>query len=116
MVVLSPVGPYYATGFKPVSLYCDTKSIRSAPKGTGIYKLGGNYGPTISRTTEAEKKGHQQVLWLFGDNIVEVGSSNIFFVFKDKSGQIEIATPEIEDLVLPGVTRDSILELLRDQG
>ena len=41
MVVLSPVGPYYATGFKPVSLYCATDSIRSAPKGTGAYKLGG---------------------------------------------------------------------------
>jgi len=48
-------------------------------------------------------------LWLFGNKIIEVGSSNIFFVFKDKSGQIEVATPEIEDLVLPGITRDSIL-------
>jgi len=41
IVVLSPVGPYYATGFKPISLYVDTKAIRSAPKGTGIYKIGG---------------------------------------------------------------------------
>jgi len=48
-------------------------------------------------------------LWLFENKIIEVGSSNIFFVFKDKSGQIEVATPEIEDFVLPGITRDSIL-------
>ena len=41
MIVLSPVGPYYATGFKPVSLHCETNAIRSAPKGTGAFKLGG---------------------------------------------------------------------------
>jgi branched-chain amino acid aminotransferase len=55
------------------------------------------------------KKGHQQALWLYDNQVVEVGSSNIFFAFKDKSGQIEIATPALEDLILPGVTRDSIL-------
>lgn len=49
------------------------------------------------------------MLWLFNDQIVEVGASNIFFIFKDKSGQIEVVTPELEDLILPGVTRDSIL-------
>jgi branched-chain amino acid aminotransferase len=58
------------------------------------------------------QKGHQQALWLYGNQIVEVGSSNIFFAFKDsQSGQIEIATPALEDLILPGVTRDSILVL-----
>ena len=51
MIVMSPVGPYYATGFKPVSLYCAVDSIRSAPKGTGAFKLGGNYAPTIQSTT-----------------------------------------------------------------
>ena len=49
------------------------------------------------------------MLWLYDDKVIEVGSSNIFFVFKDKSGEIEVATPELEDLVLPGITRDSIL-------
>lgn len=56
-----------------------------------------------------ESQGHQQVLWLFEKQVVEVGSSNIFFAFKDPNGQIEVVTPEIEDMVLPGITRDSIL-------
>jgi branched-chain amino acid aminotransferase len=60
------------------------------------------------------KKGHQQALWLLGNQVIEVGSSNIFFVFKEK-GEIEIATPALEDLILPGITRDSILELLRHE-
>ncbi len=49
------------------------------------------------------------MLWLHGEKVIEVGSSNIFFIFKDKSGQIEIVTPDLEDLILPGITRDSIL-------
>jgi len=53
-------------------------------------------------------QGHQQALWLLGNKIIEVGSSNIFFVFND-NGKIEIVTPALEDLILPGVTRDSIL-------
>lgn len=60
----SPVGSYYASGFKPISLYCATDSIRSAPLGTGSYKIGGNYGPTILEAVKAESKGYQQVLWL----------------------------------------------------
>jgi len=55
-------------------------------------------------------EGYQQVLWLYKDQVVEVGASNIFFIFKDKaSGEIEVVTPALEDLILPGVTRDSIL-------
>ena len=56
-----------------------------------------------------ENRGHQQVLWLFEGQVCEVGSCNVFFAFKDKSGQVEIVTPEIEDMILPGVTRDSVL-------
>lgn len=89
-----PVGPYYSTGYKPISLSCATKTIRSAPKGTGSFKIGGNYAPTLRTGLEVDAKGHQQALWLLGNQIIEVGSSNIFFVFKDQSG-IEIATPEL---------------------
>lgn len=60
-------------------------------------------------TTAAETRGHQQVLWLWEGQILEVGTSNIFFVFKDKSGVLEVATPELEDMILPGVTRDSLI-------
>lgn len=107
-----PVGPYYPTGFKPISLSCATDTIRSAPKGTGAFKIGGNYAPTLQASSNVAQKGHQQALWLLGNKIIEVGSSNIFFVFND-NGKIEIVTPALEDLILPGVTRDSILAYLR---
>jgi hypothetical protein len=80
-----------------------------------------NYAPTLQASSTVIAEGYQQVLWLYNDQIVEVGASNIFFIFKDKSGEIEIATPDLEDLILPGITRDSILvfivitqHLLRD--
>jgi branched-chain amino acid aminotransferase len=76
MIVSSPVGPYYPTGFNPISLLCETHHIRSAPGGTGGFKLGGylfflfrNYGPTISVGNHAQKRGHQQVLWLWNNKI-----------------------------------------------
>lgn len=58
---------------------------------------------------EANRKGHHQVLWLYGDEIIEVGASNIFFVFKAANNKTEIVTPELKDLILPGITRDSII-------
>lgn len=58
---------------------------------------------------QANEKGHHQVLWLYGDDIIEVGASNIFFVFKGKGNKTEVITPELKDLILPGITRDSII-------
>ncbi len=123
MLVLmsSPVGPYYPTGFKPISLSCSLNSIRSAPGGTGFYKVGGyyfslfrNYGPTLKQANDVIKSGHHQVLWLYGDEVIEAGTSNIFFVFKSSrpNGKVEVVTPELRDLILPGVTRDSIMVYL----
>ena len=54
-----------------------------------------NYAPTLLASSEVAQRGHQQALWLLGSKVIEVGSSNIFFVLKDKSGEIEIATPEL---------------------
>jgi len=56
-----------------------------------------NYGPTLDTTKEANNRGYQQVLWLYNDRkIIEVGSSNIFFVFKSKEGKkAEIVTPAL---------------------
>ena len=69
-----------------------------------------NYAPTLLPSTNAIQQGHQQVLWLYNDEVNEVGASNIFFIFKDsQTGEVEVATPLLEDLILPGVTRDSIL-------
>lgn len=68
-----------------------------------------NYGPTLTFSNEVIAQGHNQALWLHGNEINEAGASNIFFVFKDPSGKIEIATPLLEDLILPGVSRDTII-------
>lgn len=117
-VITSPVGPYYAAGgFQPVKLTCDTRDVRAWPGGTGANKIGGNYGPTIQASSEAAKKGFDQVLWLYGDKdeVTEVGSMNIFFLLKNKeTGTTELITPPLDrGDILPGVTRRSILELTK---
>ena len=71
-VIMSPVGPYYKAGFKPIKLLANTADVRAWPGGVGNAKLGGNYGPTIAPATEAIKQGYEQVLWLFGDEQVRV--------------------------------------------
>lgn len=117
--ILSPVGPYYPDGFKPVSLYADTENIRAWPGGVGSSKLGGNYGPTLLPGALANEKGFSQVLWLFDDDhkVCEVGAMNIFFVIKTKEGEIEVVTPPLtRGDILPGVTRRSILELATNSG
>lgn len=118
-VILSPVGPYYPTGFAPVSLLADTQNVRAWPGGTGSSKVGGNYGPTILPQVEAAKQGYSQVCWLFGEDheITEVGTMNLFFVWKTKEGGTELVTaPLSRGDILPGVTRRSVLELAREWG
>nr|XP_023672487.1 branched-chain-amino-acid aminotransferase, cytosolic isoform X1 [Paramormyrops kingsleyae] len=112
-VILSPVGSYFSTGIKPVSLWADTKYVRAWKGGTGDCKLGGNYGATIYAQYEAADLGCQQVLWLYGDDlqITEVGTMNIFIYWTNEDGEEELATPPLDGLILPGITRQSILEL-----
>jgi len=116
-VLLSPVGPYFKTGFKPVKLFADPSLVRAWPGGAGSTKLGSNYAPTIAAQRQAEKLGLQQVLWLFGDDmkLTEVGTMNIFVALKhDSSNKVRLITPPLTDgLILPGITRNSILELAR---
>lgn len=116
-VLLSPVGPYFKTGFKPVSLYADPDFVRAWPGGAGNAKLGSNYAPTIMVQRQAEKLGLQQVLWLYGDDmkLTEVGTMNIFITIRHPdTNKIRLITPPLSDgLVLPGITRNSILELAR---
>lgn len=118
-VILSPVGPYYPTGFAPVSLLAGDEYVRAWPGGTGDSKVGGNYGPTILPQMEAAKKGYSQVLWLFGEEhfITEVGTMNLFFCWEKPGGGKELVTaPLSRGDILPGVTRDSVLELARGWG
>jgi len=115
-VILCPVGPYFATGFKPVSLLADPQYVRAWPGGCGDTKLGANYAPTVLVQKTAEKQGLQQVLWLYGPDhqLTEVGTMNIFVFMKNQKGEKELITPPLNGLILPGVTRQSILDLTRE--
>jgi len=117
-VILSPVGPYFPNGFKPVSLYGTTEYVRAAPGGTGAYKLGLNYAPGILPQKQAALKGYAQNLWLHGPEhyLTEVGTMNLFIVFRKDNGGYELATPPLDGMILPGVTRDSVLALAREHS
>jgi len=113
-IIMSPVGAYYAGGFNPVKIYVEDTYVRAVPGGVGEAKTGGNYAASVKALTEAQKKGYTQVLWLDALEhkfIEEVGTSNIFFVIDD-----EIVTPPLAGTILPGITRDSVLQLARDNG
>ncbi|TRY62244.1 hypothetical protein DNTS_020209 [Danionella cerebrum] len=117
-VILSPVGSYFSTGAKPVSLWADPKYIRAWRGGTGDCKMGGNYGASICAQYEAVDHGCQQVLWLYGNDhqITEVGTMNFFLYWINEKGEDELATPPLDGIILPGITRQSILELTRKWG
>lgn len=88
-IIASPAGPYFPSGFKPISLFADPRFVRAFPGGVGNFKMGGNYAPTLKVQMEAVKNGCQQVLWLFGDEhyLTEAGTMNIFVVIKhNKNG------------------------------
>lgn len=117
-VIASPVGPYYPTGFKAISLEATDYAVRAWPGGVGDKKLGANYAPCVVPQLQAAKRGFHQNLWLFGEEefVTEVGTMNLFIVMKDKeTGQLELVTAPLDGTILEGVTRDSILELARER-
>jgi len=116
-VILSPVGPYFAGGLKPVNLLADPRYVRAWQGGCGYVKMGSNYAPTLWTQKMAEQEGCQQCLWLVGDDheITEVGAMNIFILMKNGKGGMELVTPPLDSgCILPGVTRRSILELSKE--
>jgi len=119
-VISGPVGPYYPTGFKPVSLVADPNFVRAWEGGCGRFKMGANYAPTIYAQIEAlEKYGCQQVLWLYGPDhqVTEVGTMNFFMFWINEQGEEELVTPPLESgLILPGVTRRSCIDLAHQWG
>nr|XP_033809358.1 branched-chain-amino-acid aminotransferase, cytosolic isoform X2 [Geotrypetes seraphini] len=118
-VILSPVGPYFSCGtFSPVSLWANPKFVRAWRGGTGDIKMGSNYGPSIFAQYEAIDAGCQQVLWLNGDDhqITEVGTMNLFLYWLNENGEEELTTPPLDGIILPGITRQSILDLARQWG
>ncbi|KIW67143.1 branched-chain amino acid aminotransferase [Phialophora macrospora] len=117
-VIASPVGPYYPTGFKAISLEATDYAVRAWPGGVGDKKLGANYAPCIVPQLKAAKKGLHQNLWLFGpeEYITEVGTMNLFVCIKNKkTGQKELLTAPLDGTILEGVTRDSVLALARER-
>ncbi|XP_077024336.1 branched-chain-amino-acid aminotransferase, cytosolic [Tamandua tetradactyla] len=118
-VILCPVGPYFSSGsFNPVSLWANPKYVRAWKGGTGDCKMGGNYGSSLFAQREALENGCQQVLWLYGENkqITEIGTMNLFLYWINEDGEEELATPPLDGIILPGVTRQSILDLVRTWG
>ncbi|XP_067000513.1 branched-chain-amino-acid aminotransferase, cytosolic isoform X2 [Anabrus simplex] len=115
-VILSPVGSYFSSGNKAISLLADPKYTRAWPGGCGDRKVGSNYGPTIRVQQEALEQGLEQVLWLYGDEdyLTEIGTMNVFVYYVNDKGEKELITPPLDGLILPGVTRASILELSRE--
>jgi len=113
-IIMCPVGAYYAAGFNPVKIYVEDKYVRAVPGGTGNVKAGGNYAASLLASSTARDKGYSQVLWLDAKErkyVEEVGAMNIFFRFKD-----EVVTPALSGSILPGITRKSIIQLLKDEG
>ncbi|MFN2447075.1 MAG: branched-chain amino acid aminotransferase, partial [Vicinamibacterales bacterium] len=111
VVITCPFSAYYAA---PVDVLVTDRYVRAFPGGTGGVKPAGNYAPALVADLEARNVGCQTVMWLDGRErqlIEECGVMNVFFVIGD-----EIVTPPLEGTILPGVTRDSALTLLRDMG
>ena len=114
IIILSPVGAYYPEGVNPIKIWVEDEYVRAVKGGTGFTKCGGNYAASVAAQVKAEQKGYTQVLWLDGVHrkyVEEVGTMNIMFYIGD-----EIITAPIDGSVLPGVTRDSMLRLLKDWG
>jgi len=108
-IILSPVGAYYAEGFNPVKIMVTNDHVRAVRGGVGDTKTLGNYAASLLAGDEAHKAGYTQVLWLDGVElkyVEEVGAMNIFFVIDD-----ELITPMLSGSILPGITRNSVLEL-----
>ncbi|MGC8490904.1 MAG: branched-chain amino acid aminotransferase [Syntrophobacteraceae bacterium] len=112
--ITGPVGAYYAEGFNPVKIYVSEGYVRTVRGGVGEAKTMANYASSLYAAEVAKKKGYTQVLWLDGvENryVEEVGTSNIFFRIGD-----ELVTPPLGGSILPGITRDSVIQLAKHWG
>ncbi|MBL4716616.1 MAG: branched chain amino acid aminotransferase [Bacteroidetes bacterium] len=110
IIITCPVGPYYA---EPVNVLVSIKYIRACKGGMGQYKAAGNYAPTLLPAKEANEKGYHNMLWMNAENpklLEEIGTMNVFVVIGD-----EVITPILNGNILEGITRNSILQLLKDR-
>ena len=114
MIIASPSGSYYKEGINPVKIMIESEDVRTVRGGTGYAKCGGNYAASTRAGERANKKGYTQVLWLDGVErkyIEEVGAMNVMFKIDG-----EIVTPELTGSILPGITRKSCIEVLKNLG
>lgn len=114
IIIASPVGSYYKEGLNPVKIMIEDQDVRAVRGGTGYAKCGGNYAASNRAGERAEQMGYSQVLWLDGVErkyIEEVGAMNVMFKIGD-----EIVTPALTGSILPGITRKSCIELLKNEG
>jgi len=114
-VILSPVGAYYPEGINPVKIKVIDTYVRAVEGGVGAAKTGGNYAASLYAADEAKHEGFTQVLWLDGRErryLDEVGTMNLMLRIGD-----EVLTPPLtHGTILPGVTRDSAITLMREWG
>ena len=112
IIITSPAGPYYS---KPVSIYVQDQYVRAFPGGIGYTKAAGNYGMSMYPTAQIKAMGYDQILWTDGFEhkyVQEIGTMNVFFKLGDK-----VITPDLSlGTILAGVTRDSVITLLREKG
>jgi branched-chain amino acid aminotransferase len=112
IIILSPTGPYYAA---PMKINVEEKYVRAVPGGIGYVKAAGNYGAAMYPTAQAKKEGYDQVLWMDGlehKYVQECGTMNVFFIIGNTA-----ITPDLESgTILGGVTRDSVITLLKEIG
>lgn len=114
MIILSPSGAYYEGGLEPVGIWIEDDYVRAVRGGMGFAKTGGNYAASLAAQVKAHEDGYSQVLWLDGVErkyIEEVGAMNIFFKIDGT-----VVTPMLNGSILPGITRNSVLELCRSWG
>jgi branched-chain amino acid aminotransferase len=118
LLIASPSGSYFPRGVQPVTVWLSEDFSRAAPGGTGAAKTGGNYAGGLLAQAQASEHGCDQVVWLDSREhrwVEEMGGMNLFFVF-GKGTTARLMTPGLTGTLLPGVTRDSLLQLGQDLG
>lgn len=111
-IILSPSGPYFTNGLSPVDIVVEDYYVRAVRGGLGEAKTLANYAASLLAGEEAKKKGYEQVLWLDGVErkyIEEIGAMNIMFKIDGK-----VITPPLTGTILPGITRDSVIKVLKE--
>jgi len=114
IIIVSPSGAYYASGLAPVGIWIEDEYVRAVRGGMGFTKTGGNYAASLIAQVKAHDSGYSQVLWLDGVErkyIEEVGAMNICFKISGK-----VVTPALNGSILPGVTRDSVIQMCKHWG